>query len=147
MDVVLRAIVVYLALLVLFRIMGKRTLSQVTTFDLVLILVVGEATGQVLVGDDFSVVAAVTVIATLLALDRFADFVGFRFPKLDRYLENVSILLIDDGTLHEDRLRKSHVTAEEILTEGRRAHGIERLDQVKYAVLEKDGAITIVPRP
>ncbi len=146
MDVVLRAVIVYLALLVLFRVMGKRTLSQVTTFDFVLILVVGEATGQVLVGDDFSVAAAATVIVTLVSLDRIADYLGFRFPKLDQLLESSSILLVDDGEILQERLRKSHVSVEEILTEGRRLHGLESLDQIKFAVLEKDGAITIVPQ-
>jgi uncharacterized membrane protein YcaP (DUF421 family) len=146
MDSVLRATIVYLALLVLFRIVGKRGLAQMTAFDFVLLLVVGEATQQTLLGEDFSLVNAVTVMATLVGLDRFADYIGYRFPKADRILESVAVLLVDDGRLLEDRLKKAHVDPAEILTSARQAHGLERLDQVKYAVLEKNGGISIVPR-
>lgn len=146
MDAVLRAVVVYAALLLLFRIMGKRSLSQATTFDFVLLLVVGEATQQALLGEDFSLTMAATVIATLIGLDRFADYIGYRYPKVDRILESVSVLLVDDGELMKDRMAKAHIDEEEILTFARQAHGVESMDQVKYAVLEKDGGITIVPR-
>lgn len=146
MDAVLRAVLVYAALLLLFRIMGKRSLSQATTFDFVLLLVVGEATQQALLGEDFSLTMAATVIATLIGLDRFADYIGYRFPKVDRLLESVSVLLVDDGKLMKDRMAKAHIDEEEILTFARQAHGVESMDQVKYAVLEKDGGITIVPR-
>jgi uncharacterized membrane protein YcaP (DUF421 family) len=146
MDSVLRATIVFVALLVLFRIVGKRGLAQMTAFDFVLLLVVGEATQQTLLGEDFSLTNAITVIATLVGLDRFANYIGFRFPKADRLLESVSVLLVDDGKLLEDRLKKEHVDPAEILTSARQAHGLERLDQVKYAVLEKDGGISIVPR-
>jgi len=146
MDAVLRAVLIYAALLLLFRIMGKRSLSQATTFDFVLLLVVGEATQQALLGDDFSLTMAVTVIATLMGLDRFADYIGYRFPKVDRILESASVLLVDDGKLMKDRMGKAHIDEEEILTFARQAHGLESMDQVKYAVLEKDGGITIVPR-
>lgn len=112
----------------------------------VLLLVVGEVTQQTLLGEDFSLINAVTVIATLVGLDRLADYICFRFPRADRLMESVSVLLVDDGKLLEDRLKKAHVGPEEILTSARLAHGLERLDQVKYAVLEKDGGISIVPR-
>jgi len=146
MDAVLRAVLIYAALLLLFRIMGKRSLSQATTFDFVLLLVVGEATQQALLGEDFSLTMAVTVIATLIGLDRFADYIGYRFPRLDRILESVSVLLVDDGKLMKDRMAKAHIDEDEILTFARQAHGLESMDQVKYAVLEKDGGITVVPR-
>jgi len=146
MDAVLRAVLIYAALLLLFRIMGKRSLSQATTFDFVLLLVVGEATQQALLGEDFSLTMAVTVIATLIGLDRFADYIGYRFPRVDRILESVSVLLVDDGKLMKDRMAKAHIDEDEILTFARQAHGLESMDQVKYAVLEKDGGITVVPR-
>ena len=99
MDAVLRALLIYLALLLLFRVMGKRSLSQATTFDFVLLLVVGEAAQQALLGEDFSLTMAVTVIATLVGLDRFSDYIGYRFPRVDRLLESVSVLLFDDWKL------------------------------------------------
>lgn len=146
MDAIIRAAVTYFILLLLFRLTGKRSLAQATTFDFVLLLVVGEATQQALLGEDFSLTMAALVIATLLALDRVADYLGFRFPRVDKILESVSVLLVDDGKLLQDRMKRAHIGEDEILHYARQAHGIERLDQVKYAVLEKDGGITIVPK-
>ncbi len=146
MDAVLRALVVWAVLMLLFRVTGKRTLSQATTFDFILLLVVGEATQQALLGEDFSIMMAAIVITTLIALDRLADYLGYRFPKLDKLLESVAVILIDDGKVLKDRMAKAHMTEEEILTFARQAHGLESMDQVKYAVLEKSGGVTIVPR-
>lgn len=146
MEAVLRAVVVYAILMLLFRVTGKRPLAQVTTFDLVLVLVIGEATQQALLGDDFSVTTATIVITALVALDRGADFLAYRFPRLGRVMESVSLILIDDGKVLHDRMRKAHINEEEILDAARQNHGLERMDQIKYAVLEKSGGISIVPR-
>lgn len=146
MDAVLRTLAIWVVLVLLFRLTGKRTLSQATTFDFVLLLIVGEATQQALLGDDYSITMAAIVIGTLLALDRLTDYLGYRFPKLDKLMESVSVILVDNGTPLKDRMAKAHVTEEEILTFARKAHGLESMAQVKYAVLEKSGGITIVPR-
>ncbi|WP_435769605.1 DUF421 domain-containing protein [Nocardioides sp. SYSU DS0651] len=146
MDAVLRGLAVYLVLWLLFRLLGKRTLSQITTFDFVLLLVVGEATQQALLGEDFSLTNAAIVIATIMGLDRVADYIGYRFPRFDRVLEGASVLLVDDGRMLDDRMAKCHVDEEEILASARSAHGLDSMDQVKYAVLEKNGGISIVPR-
>lgn len=145
MDLILRALAVYLILILLFRIVGKRSLAQVTTFDFVLLLVVGEATQQALLGDDFSVTTAGIVIAALLCLDRLADYLGFRWPKLGRALESMPLILLDDGTPLHDRMRRVHITEEDILTAARELHGLERMDQIKFAVLERSGGISIIP--
>ncbi len=80
MDAVLRAGAIYLVLLLIFRITGKRSLAQITTFDFVLLLVIGEATQQALLGNDFSITNAVIVIVTLLGLDLGLSLVQSRFP-------------------------------------------------------------------
>lgn len=146
MDAVLRAVVIYVVLILLFRLTGKRTLAQATTFDFVLLLVIGEATQQALLGDDFSITMAGVVIATLLGLDRFADYLGFRFPKVDKILESVPVILVDNGRLLKDRMDKAHIDEGEILSQARETHGLESMSQVKYAVLEQSGNISIVPR-
>jgi uncharacterized membrane protein YcaP (DUF421 family) len=133
-------------LMLLFRLSGKRTLSQATTFDFVLLLIIGEATQQALLGEDFSITMAAIVITTLVALDRGSDFLGYRFSWFDKLTESVAILLVDDGKLLKDRMAKAHVAEEEILMFARQAHGLESMSQVKYAVLEKSGGITIVPK-
>lgn len=146
MESVLRAVVVYLVLMALFRLTGKRSLAQVTTFDLVLLLVIGEATQQALLGDDFSVTTAAIVIAALVTMDRGADYLAYRFPRLGRLLESVPLILVNDGEPLSDRMRRAQITEADILDAARQAHGLERLDQVKYAVMEKSGRISIVPR-
>lgn len=146
MEAVIRGLMIYLVLLVLFRATGKRTLAQATTFDFVLILVVAEATQQALLGEDFSITNAALVVATLVGVDRLANYLGFRFPRAERIAESAPLVLVRDGRLLEDRMRKAHLNIEEILTEARQTHGLARMDQTAYAVMEKSGGISVVPR-
>lgn len=146
MDAVLQAVAIWFVLMFLFRITGKRTLSQATTFDFVLLLIVGEATQQALLGEDFSITMAAIVITTLFAVDRLADYLGYKFPWLDRIMESAPVILVDDGKLLKDRMERAHIGVEEILQSAREAHGVESMDQVKYAVLEKSGGISVIPR-
>jgi uncharacterized membrane protein YcaP (DUF421 family) len=146
MDSVTRALVIYGVLLVLLRLAGKRTLSEMTTFNFVLLLMVSEATQQALLGDDFSITNAALVILTLIALDRIADFLRYRFDHFDRLSESVPLVLVEDGRPIDLALRKEHISIEEVLAEARISQGLERLDQIKYAILEVSGGISIVPR-
>lgn len=145
MDIVLRALVIYLIILVLFRITGKRTLAQVTTFDLVLLLIISEATQQALLGDDFSVTTAAVAILTLVFLDRMADLLKFRFTAFSRFAEGVPLVLVEHGRPLADRLRKEHISTEDVLTAARKNQGLLRMDQIEYAVLESSGGISIIP--
>lgn len=146
MDAVLRALGLYVALMLLFRLTGKRSLSQVTTFDFVILLIVGEATAQALLGEDFSLTNAALVIATLLLLDRLANWVGWRFPTFDRLTESLPVVLVQNGEVLHGVLRKEHLDVQEILSTARATHGLERMDQIKWAVLETSGGISIVPQ-
>lgn len=146
MDAVLRATLMYILLLLLFRVMGKRTLATMTTFDFVLILVVGQATQQALLGQDFSFAMAILVILTLIGLDRISDYLGYRFPKFDKLIESIPVLLVENGELMRDRMAKTHISEDDILTAARQTQGLESMAQIKYAVLEKDGGVSIVPK-
>jgi uncharacterized membrane protein YcaP (DUF421 family) len=146
MDAVLRAAAIYLALLVVFRISGKRTLAQVTTFDFVLLLIISEATQQALLGEDFSITMALLVILTLVALDRLADFLGWRFPRVGRALDGTPVVLVERGKLLEDRMRLYHLDVEQVLQEARSSQGIGRLDEIDYAILERSGVISVIPK-
>ena len=146
MDAVIRATAMFVIIMVLFRIGGKRSLSQVTTFDFVVLLVIGESTQHALLGDDFSVATVAIAIATLLTLDRAADLLGYRFPSIGRILESTPLVLADDGNLLHDRMKRVQVTDHDILAAARELHGLESLDQVKFAVLEQSGSISIIPR-
>jgi uncharacterized membrane protein YcaP (DUF421 family) len=146
MNSVLRAVAIYAFLLLIFRITGKRSLAQITAFDFVLILIIGEATQQALLGEDFSVVNAYIVIGTLMFLELALSFVKGWFPRLDPVLESTPLIIVENGRLLEDRIGHERVDASDVLAAAREKQGLERLDQIKYAVLEKSGGISIVPR-
>jgi uncharacterized membrane protein YcaP (DUF421 family) len=145
MDAVLRAAAIYLVLLVVFRVSGRRTLAELTTFDFVLLLIIGEATQQALLGEDFSLTKAVLVIVTLLTIELVLSILKERVPFLDKLLDGVPMVVVDHGRLLRDRMRKARIDEADILEAARRLQGIERLDQIKYAVLEVSGGITVVP--
>lgn len=146
MDSVLRAASVYAFLLVLFRIAGKRTLSEMTTFDFVLLLIVAEATQQGLLGDDFSLTNAGLVITTLLGLDVAASLVKQRSKRFDRLMDGVPVVLVDDGRLLTEHMDRNRVALDDILAAARSSQGVGRLDDIRYAVLERSGGISIIPR-
>lgn len=146
MDAVLRAAAVYLALLVIFRMMGKRTLSQVTTFDLILLLIVSEATQQALLGEDFSVTMAILVVLTLVGLERLADYLGWRFPRVGRLIDGTPEVLIERGEPRQDRMDQHHISMDEVLQQARTSQGIRQADAIDYAILERSGKISIIPR-
>jgi uncharacterized membrane protein YcaP (DUF421 family) len=145
MDTVLRTIAVYLFILVVFRICGKRSLSQITTFDFILLLIVGEATQQALLGNDFSIVNAWVVIASLVTLEFLFSKLQERWPAFDRALESLPVVIVENGRVLQDRTKQEGVTLSEILEAGREKHGLERLDQFKYAILERHGGISVIP--
>ena len=145
MDSVLRAVAVYLFVLVVFRISGKRSLSQITTFDFILLLIIGEATQQALLANDFSVINAWVVIGTLVTLEIVFSWMEGRWPSLGRVIGSLPVVVVEHGKLLEDRAKQEGVTLTEILAEGREKHGLERLEQFKYAILERHGGISVVP--
>ena len=146
MELVVRAALIYLALLILFRITGKRSLAQITPFDLILLLIIGEATQGALLGGDESVTAAFIVILTLIALDTGLSYLQtwFRFPSL--LTDDAPLVIVQDGAMLEERARKNRVTIIDVLYAARSTQGLERVDQIKYAVLERTGEISVIPR-
>ncbi|VFT47671.1 membrane protein [Pseudomonas aeruginosa] len=115
MDSVLRAAALYLVLLVLFRIAGRRSLTDITTFDLLLLMIIGEATQQALLGDDFSLVNAVLVIVTLIVIDVGLSLLKLRHPKLDTLIEGSPTLIVEYGRPLHARLAEARLREEDIL--------------------------------
>ena len=144
MDAVLRAAAIYFVLLVLFRIAGRRTLAEMTAFDFVLILIIGEATQQALLGEDFSVTNAVLVIATLLLLDIMIALGKQRSKMFERVVDGVPTIIVENGRPLMDRMRKARVDEEVVMEAARRLRGFERLDRIRYAILEVSGGITVI---
>jgi uncharacterized membrane protein YcaP (DUF421 family) len=146
MDAILRAFLIYGLLMIIFRITGKRSLAEITSFDLVLLLIISEATQQAMLGDDFSITNALLVIITLFFMDTGLSKIQMRFPKIGPWLEDVPLVLVEDGKLLKHRMYKSRISESDILEAAREKQGLENMEQVKYAVLERTGSISIVPR-
>lgn len=145
MESVIRAIAVYLFLLLVFRLAGQRTLAQITTFDLVLLLIISEAIQQALIGNDNSMVNAALVVLTLAGLNVSLSILKQRSKQAEKVLEDVPLVLVAEGRLLRDRMDKVRVDEDDILEAARSNHGLERLDQIRYAVLERSGDISIIP--
>jgi uncharacterized membrane protein YcaP (DUF421 family) len=146
MDVVLRAAAVYLFLMLLFRIAGRRALMQLTSFDLILLLIVSEATQNAMIGDDYSVTNAFMVVMTLAALDIAFSHLKQRSLWLEKWLDGVPMIIVENGRPLKDLMEKARVDEDDVMTSARQSHGLERMEQVKYAVLESSGGISIIPK-
>jgi len=146
MDTVFRALAIYLGLLIVLRSTGKRSLSQITTFDFVLLLILGESTQQALVGDDFSITTGLLLIVTLVGIDVTLSFVKGRWRRMERLIDGVPLVIVEDGQPIRQRMQMSRVDDGDVLAAARELQGLERMDQIKYAVLERSGGISIIPK-
>lgn len=145
MNPVFRAILMFAVLWLVFRIGGRRTLAEITTFDFILLLVIGDAAQNAFVGDDFAVTTAALVIVTLLLLDLAIGRLSMRSNSLRRVFDSAPVIVIDKGKVLDRVLRDEGVDVEEVLAAARERHGLERLDQIKYAIVERHGGISVVP--
>ncbi len=143
---IVHALATYVFLLVIFRLSGKRSLAEITTFDAVLLLIISEAIQQALIDGDESMTNAFLIVLTLLAADVLLQKLAMRSGKFDKILNDVPLVLVEDGRVLTDRMDKVRVSEDDIMEEARAIHGLERMDQVKYAVLERNGGITVIPR-
>jgi uncharacterized membrane protein YcaP (DUF421 family) len=139
-----RSALVYLAVFLGLRLAGKREMGQMTVFDLVVILLIANAVQNAMVGQDFSVQGGILAAFVLLVLNRAVALVRLRGGSWGRFIEGTPTILIEDGELIEPHLKREGLEREE-LEMVVREHGIDSLDQVKLAVLETDGSISIVP--
>ena len=145
MEPVIRATVVYLFLLLIFRISGKRTLSDMTSFDLILLLVLSETVQNALCDEDHSLTTSLLLITTFIGLDIFFSIVKQRWKSMDVVLDGEPLLLLEHGVAIEANLRRSRIDTEDILETARETRGLVRLDQIQYAILERTGMISIIP--
>jgi uncharacterized membrane protein YcaP (DUF421 family) len=146
MDAIVRGLAVYLFLLILFRIAGRRTLGNITNFDFVLLLIISEATQNAMIGNDYSVTNGFLVILTLVGLDIVFSFMKQRFPAMERYVDGLPLVLVEQGRPLKDLMKRVRVDEQDILASAREKHGLERMEQIKYAILETNGMISIVPK-
>ncbi len=146
MDAIVRAAAVYLFLLVLFRLSGKRTLAEVTTFDLILTLIISEAIQQALIATDNSLTNGLLIVVTLVGLDILISAVKQRFPRVDRFLEGVPVTILEEGSLQRESMQRERVDEQDILQAARELQGLDRIEDLRTAIIEKTGRITVVPK-
>jgi uncharacterized membrane protein YcaP (DUF421 family) len=143
---IVRPFLIYLMLLVVFRLTGRRSIGEITTFDFILLLVVSEAVSSALLAGDDSLTGALIAVITLVGIDVLLSLAKHRWEWLDRLLEDVPVVLYHDGELQQERMQKERISVDDILESARLSHGLERLDQISSAVLERRGIISIIPR-
>ena len=145
MNPIFKGLLVYLFVLIIFRFMGKKNLAETTTFDLVLLLIISETTSNALTGDDPSLLACFLLVCTMTGADYLLGRIKLTNKKIDLVIDGAPLILVDEGKPLENRMRNVNVDLGDILEAARMMHGLERLEQIRYAVLEKDGSISIIP--
>jgi uncharacterized membrane protein YcaP (DUF421 family) len=145
MDLVLRAVFVYILILVVTRVVGRRELGEMEPFDLILLIVIGDLVQQGVTQSDQSLTGTTIVIATLSVLTVGTSYLGFRFRRLRPLLEGDPIVLIADGEVRERALRRQRITDDELAAEARQ-QSIGSLDDVRFAILESSGKISFITK-
>jgi uncharacterized membrane protein YcaP (DUF421 family) len=146
MDSILRAAAIYFFLLLIFNIAGKRVMSEANTFDFVVLLIISEATQQAMLGNDPSLTNSLSVILTLIGLSIIMSVWKYRSSRLETIMTGGSIILVENGEPLRDRMKAARADEADILQAARDGQGLERMEQIKYAILEHSGTISIIPK-
>jgi uncharacterized membrane protein YcaP (DUF421 family) len=145
MDIVFRAVFIFFVLYLLMRIIGRRELSSLEPFDLILLVVLGDAVQQGLTQDDYSLTGAMLAVGTIAILQVLTSWLNFRVPRLRPILDGEPIVIVQDGQPIERNLRRERLTHDD-LAEAARQEGIAKLDDVAWAVMETSGAISFIKK-
>jgi uncharacterized membrane protein YcaP (DUF421 family) len=145
MDIVLRGILIFVLLYVLMRVIGRRELSTLEPFDLILLIVLGDAVQQGLTQDDYSLTGAFLAIGTIAMLQLALSFVNFKFPKLRPIIDGEPIVIVQDGKPIERNMKRERLTMED-LRAAARGQSIASLDNVAWAVMETSGKISFIKK-
>ena len=141
-ELIIRGIIVYVFLLVLIRLTGKRQVGQLAPFDLILLLILSNAVQNAMNGGDNSVQAGLISAATLVALNYGVGFATYRSKKLEALVDGRPHLLIHNGKLYQDVMRQQHLTQHE-LDAALRRQGVNSISHVHIAMIENNGEITV----
>ena len=146
MDSVLRALAVYVFLLVVVRITGRRALAEMTGFDFILLLIISEAVQQGMLDGADSLTNAFLVVLTLVGADIGLSLLKERSRRLEKLLDGVPTVIVADGRPLAEVMQRARVDEADVLQAARQQQGLARLDQIQYAILERTGGITVIPR-
>jgi uncharacterized membrane protein YcaP (DUF421 family) len=146
MDIALRGVAVFAFIYVLTRVMGRRELSALQPFDLILLIILGDAVQQGLTQDDYSITGAFIGVGTIAALQVATSYLAFTFRRLRPVLEGEPIIVVEDGRAIQKNMRRERLTLEEVMEEARQQQ-IDSLDKIQWAVLETSGKISFIEKP
>jgi uncharacterized membrane protein YcaP (DUF421 family) len=144
LEIVVRTIAVYLAILIGLRLSGKREIGQMTVFDLVVLLLIANAVQNAMVGPDNSLVGGILAAVVLLVINALVARLRLRWPRLRRWVEGTPTLLVLHGEVIPQHMRQEGIDEDSLQT-ALREHGIAEISGVEMAVLEIDGSISVVP--
>jgi uncharacterized membrane protein YcaP (DUF421 family) len=145
MDIVFRGIAIYVFIYLLTRVVGRRELSTLQPFDLILLIILGDSVQQGLTQDDYSVTGAVIAVGTIAALQVLTSYLSFRFRRLRPLLDGEPIVIVEDGKPIQRNMKRERITLDEVMEEARQQQ-IGSVDQIKWAVLETSGNISFIEK-
>jgi uncharacterized membrane protein YcaP (DUF421 family) len=145
MDIVVRAVFAFCFVFVLTRLIGRRELSSLQPFDLMLLIVIGDLIQQGITQNDLSVTGLVLTVGVFGTMTLAASYLSWKFPRVRPVLEPEPLILVEDGKVIEKNLHKERMTPEELAAEAR-LQQIDSLEKVKWAVLESGGRISFIPK-
>lgn len=146
MDIVLRAVFIYLLVFAFTRVIGRRELSQLQPFDLILLVVIGDLIQSGVTQSDLSVTGVVLAVCTIGILQVTISYLSYRFRRMRPVLEGEPIVLVENGQLIDRNMHRERLTPDD-LAEKARLSEIETLDEIKWAVLETNGEISFIKQP
>jgi uncharacterized membrane protein YcaP (DUF421 family) len=144
-DIVLRSAATFIFVLVLMRVLGRRELSSMEPFDLVILVVIGDLVQQGVTQQDYSITGSILAVGTIGILTVIASWLSFQFPRVRPVLDGRPVVLLEDGKPIEDNMRRERITLDELAAQARLSE-IESLDQVQWAVLETGGQVSFIKK-
>ena len=143
MDVVLRAVIIYVLVFAFTRALGRRELSTLQPFDLILLIVIGDLIQSGVTQNDLSVTGVIMVLCTIGTLEVLTSYLGFRFRRVRPFLQGEPIVLVENGKLIERNMRRERLTLDD-LAEKARLSEIAAIEDIRWAVLETNGDISFI---
>jgi uncharacterized membrane protein YcaP (DUF421 family) len=145
MDLVIRAVIGFAFVLFLTRVIGRRELSSLEPFDLILLVMIGDLVQQGITQNDFSVTGLLLVGGTVGLLTVVVSYASYRFPRLRPVLDGEPVIVLEDGKPIDRNLKRNRITLEELAAAARQ-QGIASLESVRWAVLETSGSISFIAK-
>jgi uncharacterized membrane protein YcaP (DUF421 family) len=142
-EIVARAAVIYFFLLILLRVIGRHEFGQLSTFDLILLLIISESVSNALSAGDRSLLTGIISAATLITIDLAMDFLKYKSSFIRGLFSGHAVKLVEYGRVNRKNMRRELMTKDDLM-EGLREQGVERIEEVREAYLESDGTISVL---